>query len=90
MPAVRFIIRGRVQGVGFRYFTRKTAISLGVAGEVWNRSDGAVEAIVEHSDSSLLDEFASAIEAGPGYIRDIQMEATAERGLTTFEIGPSR
>jgi acylphosphatase len=79
-----------VQGVGFRYYTRQTALSLGVVGEVWNRSDGAVEAIAEHPDQAILDEFAGAIEAGPGYIRDVQIEPAGERGLSTFEIGTSR
>lgn len=90
MPAIRLVIRGRVQGVGFRHFTRQTALAHGVTGEVWNRSDGAVEAIAEHTDPATLQEFAAAVEEGPGYIRDIQIEPTAERGSSTFEVGPTR
>lgn len=40
---VRWLIRGRVQGVGYRYFTREAASALGLRGTVRNRSDGTVE-----------------------------------------------
>lgn len=38
--------KGRVQGVGYREFTRRRALRLGISGWVRNRSDGAVEAVV--------------------------------------------
>jgi acylphosphatase len=40
----RVLVDGAVQGVGYREFTRRTALSLGVSGWVRNRYDGAVEA----------------------------------------------
>jgi acylphosphatase len=43
----RYTITGRVQGVGFRYFTRDAAMREGVTGWVTNRADGAVEVYVE-------------------------------------------
>ncbi len=42
----RVVVEGYVQGVGYREFTRRMALRLGVSGWVRNRSDGAVEALV--------------------------------------------
>jgi acylphosphatase len=89
MPAVRIVVRGRVQGVGFRYYTQKTARSIGVVGEVWNRGDGSVEAHGEHGDQIVIDAFVQALEAGPGYVRDVQVEPSLERGFTDFQVGPT-
>jgi acylphosphatase len=41
--ARRFFVRGRVQGVGFRYFVRKNALALGIRGYARNLDDGRVE-----------------------------------------------
>jgi acylphosphatase len=48
-----FIVRGRVQGVGFRWSTVQRARDLGLEGSVWNRPDGAVEVHVRGSADSL-------------------------------------
>ena len=45
--ARRFVISGRVQGVGFRWFTKNVAVREGVTGFVRNLPDGRVEALVE-------------------------------------------
>lgn len=42
----RVVVEGAVQGVGYREFTRRAALRLGVSGWVRNRSDGAVEALI--------------------------------------------
>jgi acylphosphatase len=41
------VVRGRVQGVGFRYWTRRQAERLGLVGTATNRPDGAVEVVAE-------------------------------------------
>jgi hypothetical protein len=41
-----FVVRGRVQGVGFRWSTAQRARELGLEGAVWNRRDGAYDVIV--------------------------------------------
>ena len=47
MPAYRYVVRGRVQGVGYRYFVLRQADALGVAGFARNRADGSVEVVAE-------------------------------------------
>jgi acylphosphatase len=42
----RYRVTGRVQGVGFRWWTRRLGIQLGLRGDVRNKSDGSVEALV--------------------------------------------
>lgn len=66
MIARRFIVRGRVQGVGFRYFAIRAARQAGVAGTVRNLADGTVEAIAEGPRQAIA-EFRAALERGPSY-----------------------
>jgi|SRR4051794_27672052 len=54
--AVRQVtIRGRVQGVGFRYWTRRTATARGLEGWVRNRRDGSVEAVFAGDENAVAD-----------------------------------
>jgi acylphosphatase len=46
-------VRGRVQGVGFRWWTRARALELGLAGSARNTDDGRVEVVAEGSPESL-------------------------------------
>ena len=52
--ARRYVIRGRVQGVGFRWFVQNAAAREGVAGWVTNRADGGVEAYVEGESDAVV------------------------------------
>ena len=61
---VRVVIRGRVQMVWFRAWTRQRAQELGLAGWVRNRDDGAVEAVFR-GGSGLVDQMIQACHAGP-------------------------
>ena len=58
------IVRGRVQGVGFRYYVRERARSLRLAGWVRNLPDGAVE-VLARGERDALERLRSAILAGP-------------------------
>ena len=49
----RWVIRGHVQGVGFRWYVSRTAGSLGLRGWVRNLSDGSVEVVVEGAAENL-------------------------------------
>jgi acylphosphatase len=62
--ARQFVIRGRVQGVGFRYFTQDAARREGVTGWVRNLPDGSVEALVEGEFEAVM-RVERAIRSGP-------------------------
>jgi acylphosphatase len=66
--ARRYVVSGRVQGVGFRYFTQDTARREGLAGVVRNLPDGRVEAVAE-GDSDALGRFEVALRRGPARAR---------------------
>lgn len=61
---VRLRVTGRVQGVGFRYFTLRTARSLGVLGQVNNMPDGSVE-VRAVADGATLVRFKEELRRGP-------------------------
>jgi acylphosphatase len=80
MIARRFIVRGRVQGVGFRYFAVRAARAAGVNGTVQNLADGTVEAIAEGMPGAIA-EFRRELERGPSYAKvsrvdEIEMQPT--------------
>lgn len=62
--AVRLLLRGRVQGVGFRWFTLRLARRLGLAGRVRNLPDGAVE-IEAAGEAAKVEELEAAVRQGP-------------------------
>jgi acylphosphatase len=66
--ARRFILSGRVQGVGFRYFTLDAARREGLNGFVTNRDDGSVEAVAE-GEAESLERFERALRQGPSRSR---------------------
>jgi len=78
--ARRFVISGRVQNVGFRYFTQNAAAREGVAGWVQNLPDGRVEVFVE-GDEDAVTRVERAIRSGPPGARvdnvDVQDEEAA-------------
>lgn len=85
-------VNGRVQGVGFRYFTLEVARSLGITGYVMNTRDGGVRAYAEGPRESLK-HFLCALQQGPGGARVQGVRATwgtATGAQTTFIIQPTR
>ena len=65
---VHVVVRGRVQGVGFRWFVREEARRLDVAGWVRNRPDGSVEVAAEGADASIH-ALHAALKQGPNGAR---------------------
>jgi len=86
--ARRFVISGRVQNVGFRYFTQNAAAREGVAGWVQNLPDGRVEVFVE-GDEDAVTRVERAIRSGPPGARvdtvDVQDDEAAG-ALKVFRI----
>ncbi len=85
---VQLIVYGRVQGVGFRYFTKQMADGLGLTGWVMNNIDGTVT-IVAEGDRPRLERLIKCLEKGPTYgkIEGIEEEWSQEnKGFHTFQI----
>ena len=86
--ARRFLVRGRVQGVGFRWFVEREAHMLGIAGWVRNNSDGSVEVMAQGTARADC-RFRSRLREGPRASRvdDVEeFEAQAKPGFRTFRI----
>ena len=64
MARSRFLVTGMVQGVGYRWFVRRAAVRLGLAGYARNLPDGSVEVGVEGAEGSL-EAFVLELERGP-------------------------
>lgn len=85
--ARRFVVRGRVQQVGFRYFAEEMAQLEGINGFVRNLPDGRVEALAEGDVEAVL-RFERAIRRGPSGARvdDVETEPVEPAGLVSFRI----
>ncbi|NIP83805.1 MAG: acylphosphatase [Gemmatimonadetes bacterium] len=84
----RYRITGYVQGVGFRWWTRKTAATLDLRGTVRNAEDGSVEVEVE-GPAARLDTFEDRLREGPSaaHVRGLERGEPGEDTLPTgFEI----
>lgn len=86
--ARKFIIRGEVQGVGFRFFAQRAAARHQVRGYVKNLEDGRVESLAEGNEKAV-EAFKHDLTAGPRYsqveeIEEIVLEPT--RLYSSFRI----
>lgn len=69
-------VKGRVQGVGFRYFTQNEALKLRIKGSVKNVHNGDVEIIAQATDDQL-NKFKTKLKSGPAFARVVSiLEAT--------------
>jgi acylphosphatase len=88
MMARRYIVRGRVQGVGFRWFVDSEARQLGIAGWVRNNIDGSVEVLAMGNEQQLAN-LRDRLQRGPRAARVDEVEvfpAEVIQGLDTFRI----
>ncbi len=88
MQQAHVFIEGRVQGVGFRHFTKVNAEEVGVYGWVKNLPDGRVEAVFA-GPMDHIREMVNRCEQGPGSSRvdniDVEVEE-ADEDYDTFEV----
>jgi acylphosphatase len=80
-------VRGRVQGVGFRYFVEHSASSLGLAGWVRNRDDGSVE-VYAVGAAEQLSELAGLLWKGPRWaeVRGVDESEAAVEHVRGFSV----
>ncbi|MFC4060702.1 acylphosphatase [Planomonospora corallina] len=74
-------VRGKVQGVGFRWWTRARALELGLVGWARNTGDGRVEVVAEGSEKAA-DELLAALRSGrtPGRVDGVVERWSEARG----------
>ncbi|MFL6240919.1 MAG: acylphosphatase [Actinomycetes bacterium] len=81
-------VRGRVQGVGFRWWSRAQALRLGLAGTATNLDDGRVEIVVEGSAAACRDLLAAVRSGGtPGHVTGVVERWGTPKGLDGFREG---
>lgn len=85
--AKRYFIRGRVQGVGYRYFAQREAEQLGVHGYTRNLDDGRVEVYAVGTRNQLAD-FAGRLWKGPRFadVRAVEELEASMQQYDTFHI----
>jgi acylphosphatase len=88
IDAKRYIVRGRVQGVGFRWFVEREAHLLGIAGWVRNNHDGSVEVLAQGTRDQLSG-LHGRLREGPRAARVDAVEVSEAKpsaGLSSFRI----
>ena len=85
--ARRYLVRGRVQGVGFRWFVQKSATSLGVCGYTRNLDDGRVE-VYATGEAEQLNELCGLLWKGPRMsdVRGVEEQDAAVEKVSGFRI----
>ncbi len=86
--ARKFLIRGLVQGVGYRYFAQRSAACHQIRGYIRNLEDGRVEAFAQGSELQV-EAFKHDLTAGPTYSNVVDVEEIVlepSRTFSTFRI----
>ncbi|WP_257842568.1 acylphosphatase [Helicobacter sp. 13S00477-4] len=87
IKTIKIIIKGVVQGVGYRKFCKAIADELGIKGNVKNLSDGSVEAYAQ-GDESVLNDFIKSLKMGPNraQIQSVEFEDIVDMFFNDFEV----
>ncbi len=88
MAAVRIVVSGIVQGVGYRYWTKATAEQLGLVGWVRNLDDGRVQI---HAEGTGTDALVERCYEGPRYaeVTGVSVSGATVIGATAFDVRPT-
>ena len=87
LEARRWYVRGRVQGVGYRYFAQKAAAQLGLTGYTRNLDDGRVE-VYAVGPAAKLAELVPLLHLGPRWaeVRGVEEEEASVHLYSSFHI----
>lgn len=85
--ARHYVVKGRVQGVGFRAFVNHSANALGVRGWVRNRDDGSVE-VLAMGNTAQVGELAALLHRGPRFseVRGVEETEAAPVQASSFTV----
>jgi acylphosphatase len=84
MHSVKGFVRGRVQGVGFRYFVRTAAQRHGLCGYAHNLSDGRVEFLLQ-GKADAIEQVIELIRTGPGHAQVDEVSLSTPQDLAPCE-----
>jgi acylphosphatase len=88
LVARRYVIRGRVQRVGFRLFVEDAACREGIVGQVRNHHDGSVEVVAE-GEAEAMERLEMALRRGPlgARVEDVEtMDVEPSSRFTSFRV----
>jgi acylphosphatase len=87
MQRITVLVSGRVQGIGYRNFTRKKALELGLSGYAENLPDGRVEVVAE-GGSAELEHLLHYLRQGPrgAKVEHLDVQWSQATGLKGFQI----
>jgi acylphosphatase len=82
------LVTGEVQGVGYRWFVRRTATARGLSGSATNLPDGRVEVVLEGPADDVREVLAElAGPRAPGQVSDMQQRDDVVQGMPGFTVG---
>ncbi|MGY3725548.1 acylphosphatase [Granulicatella balaenopterae] len=89
MKTIKIGVKGRVQGVGFRFFTKQLADLLNIKGTVKNKFDGSVEVLAQSNNEEKLDRFIERVKESPapyGKVTGYTLEEINQESYQDFQI----
>jgi acylphosphatase len=88
LVCVKIIVKGRVQGIGYRWFVREIAEQENIYGYVKNNYDGSVEIVAESYQKTNIDRFIQRIKTEHEYavVKDVKIENLTPLNYKEFKI----